>query len=92
MDTLAVETEDEWRALVTAMLRTAMPPTNTSSEETVLSIWTSGRLCDFDGCEKAEHTKPVAVNGWFWSANNRQMSATTCVAGQRGCFHRLDLV
>ena len=54
-------------------------------------MWTSGRLCDFDGCEKSEHVKPIHVKGWFWSANNRKMSPTNCVNGERNCFHRYDI-
>jgi len=29
-------------------------------------IWTSGRLCDFTGCDRAD-LKPKNINGWFWS-------------------------
>jgi len=28
-------------------------------------FWTSGRLCDFDGCDRAEFF-PKDINGWFW--------------------------
>ena len=31
-------------------------------------FWTSGRKCNFDGCDKPEFF-PKLVNGWFWSAN-----------------------
>merc|ERR1719220_1633136 len=28
-------------------------------------IWTSGRLCNFKGCDR-EDLQPPTVNGWFW--------------------------
>ena len=31
-------------------------------------FWTSGRLCDFDGCDRPDFF-PKNINGWFWSAN-----------------------
>ena len=31
-------------------------------------FWTSGRLCDFDGCDRPD-LFPKNINGWFWSAN-----------------------
>ena len=31
-------------------------------------FWTSGRLCDFDGCDRPDFF-PKNLNGWFWSAN-----------------------
>ena len=38
-------------------------------------FWTSGRLCDFDGCD-APRFFPKNINGWFWSSNQAKMSAT----------------
>ena len=38
-------------------------------------FWTSGRLCDFDGCD-APRFFPKNVNGWFWSSNQAKMSPT----------------
>merc|ERR1712228_990007 len=29
-------------------------------------FWTSGRLCDFDGCDRPDFF-PKNINGWFWS-------------------------
>ncbi len=39
-------------------------------------IWTSGRLCNFHGCELREDLKPVHVNGWFWSGSGVKMAPT----------------
>jgi hypothetical protein len=36
-------------------------------------IWTSGRLCDFEGCDGAEFF-PKNINGWFWSANQVRLA------------------
>ncbi|GLG99971.1 uncharacterized protein GBIM_06341 [Gryllus bimaculatus] len=39
-------------------------------------IWTSGRLCDFKGCERAD-LQPRNVNGWFWTAELTKLPPTT---------------
>merc|ERR1712059_124380 len=38
-------------------------------------IWTSGRLCDFKGCDRAD-LQPVIVNGWFWTGSNKKIPPT----------------
>lgn len=38
-------------------------------------FWTSGRLCDFDGCDRPDFF-PKNLNGWFWSANQARLSPT----------------
>jgi hypothetical protein len=38
-------------------------------------IWTSGRLCDFNGCDR-DDLKPKKINGWFWSGSNKKISPT----------------
>lgn len=39
-------------------------------------IWTSGRLCDFKGCDRTD-LQPVEINGWFWTAILQKMPPTT---------------
>ncbi|KAF5305694.1 hypothetical protein FQA39_LY09183 [Lamprigera yunnana] len=39
-------------------------------------IWTSGRLCDFKGCENRADLEPKTIYGWFWSTNRVKMSPT----------------
>lgn len=39
-------------------------------------IWTSGRLCDFKGCESRKDLEPKNILGWFWSANREKIQAT----------------
>ncbi len=38
-------------------------------------IWTSGRLCNFKGCDR-EDLQPPVVNGWFWSGSGVKMAPT----------------
>jgi len=45
-------------------------------------FWTSGRKCNFDGCDKPEFF-PKLINGWFWSANQVKMPP----ANSRNQFH-----
>lgn len=39
-------------------------------------IWTSGRLCDFKGCDRPD-LQPTSVNGWFWTAELQKLAPTT---------------
>lgn len=39
-------------------------------------IWTSGRLCDFKGCEGRTDLEPKNIFGWFWSNNREKIQAT----------------
>jgi len=45
-------------------------------------FWTSGRLCDFDGCDRPEFF-PKNINGWFWSANQAKFAPSN----SRSQFH-----
>ncbi|KAJ9583435.1 hypothetical protein L9F63_022221 [Diploptera punctata] len=36
-------------------------------------IWTSGRLCDFKGCDRPD-LKPLPINGWFWTAELKKLA------------------
>lgn len=91
MDATSIDSKGQWEALkrvIEPTLRSDMGELSSQeAEDRVPAIWTSGRLCDFDGCEKAEHFKPIHRKGWFWSSNNQRMSDTDCVSGQRRCFH-----
>ena len=94
MDLVSFEDAQEWQTLRDRMAAgTAQDPAeqmesdDDDDEGKYFSVWTSGRLCDFDGCERASHVKPVNDKGWFWAANNRKLSRTSCVSDGRGCFH-----
>lgn len=39
-------------------------------------IWTSGRMCDFKGCDRPD-LQPVQSNGWFWTAELQKIAPTT---------------
>ena len=45
-------------------------------------FWTSGRKCNFDGCDRPEFF-PKLINGWFWSANQAKLAPTN----SRNQFH-----
>jgi len=44
-------------------------------DSSVPYFWTSGRLCDFDGCDRPD-LFPKNINGWFWSASQVPMPPT----------------
>lgn len=39
------------------------------------SLWTSGRLCNFKGCDKP-HLQPRNIKGWFWAGSGKTIHAT----------------
>lgn len=39
-------------------------------------IWTSGRMCDFKGCDRPD-LQPVQTHGWFWTAESQKIAPTT---------------
>lgn len=41
----------------------------------VAFIWTSGRKCNFDGCDRPEY-QPVIENGWFWAGSGVRIGST----------------
>ncbi|KAL1513519.1 hypothetical protein ABEB36_002921 [Hypothenemus hampei] len=45
-------------------------------QEKVKYIWTSGRKCDFKGCDRPDLT-PVDINGWFWTGSLEKLAPTT---------------
>lgn len=64
MDLVSVETPEE--NLMVERLMT---------KYSVDSIWTSGRLCNFHGCD-APHLQPKHINGWFWSGSGARIPPT----------------
>lgn len=42
-------------------------------------IWTSGRLCDFKGCEGRTDLEPKNLYGWFWSSTREKIQQTNRV-------------
>lgn len=46
-----------------------------SFADKVKYIWTSGRLCDFTGCDRPD-LQPLSLNGWFWAAELQKLAPT----------------
>jgi len=65
MDSVSLETsnENEWvkRQIVDGKVK---------------YIWTSGRICDFKGCDRPD-LQPTSINGWFWTAELQKLAPTT---------------
>ncbi|KAK4879998.1 hypothetical protein RN001_008144 [Aquatica leii] len=65
MDLVSIETQEENNMIFRLIQSNDVP-----------YIWTSGRLCDFKGCENRADLEPKNVYGWFWSANRAKISPT----------------
>lgn len=65
MDLVSIETQEENNLIFRLIQQNDAP-----------YIWTSGRLCDFKGCENRSDLEPKTVNGWFWSATRGKIPAT----------------
>lgn len=63
-DLVSLETAEEAK-----MIETAIAANN------VKYAWTSGRKCDFDGCDRPD-LQPKLINGWFWSGSGEKMPPT----------------
>lgn len=44
--------------------------------DNVSYIWSSGRLCDFKGCENRTDLEPKNIYGWFWSGTRQKIEPT----------------
>jgi len=64
MDLVSIETFEE-NMMVMKLLH----------EKRLKDLWTSGRLCNFKGCD-AKHLQPRKINGWFWSGSGSRISPT----------------
>uniref|UniRef100_A0A336L9K4 CSON005507 protein n=1 Tax=Culicoides sonorensis TaxID=179676 RepID=A0A336L9K4_CULSO len=65
MDATSIETQEENNLIYRLIQQHDIP-----------YIWTSGRLCDFAGCENRTDLIPKNIFGWFWSANREKIQAT----------------
>ncbi|KAI5704340.1 hypothetical protein M8J75_004203 [Diaphorina citri] len=68
MDLVSIETQEENNLIFKLIQQNDIP-----------YIWTSGRLCDFKGCENRRDLEPKNIFGWFWSATRVKMAPTTQV-------------
>ncbi|XP_023339500.1 uncharacterized protein LOC111709818 [Eurytemora carolleeae] len=64
MDLVSLETSEE-NMMVEAVIK----------QYEVDDIWTSGRLCNFHGCD-APHLQPKNIKGWFWSGSGSSIPPT----------------
>ena len=71
-DLVSLETKDEAAFVYQQM-----------QQGNVKYVWTSGRKCNFDGCDRADLQPPI-VNGWFWSGSSARIPATNSTFGWRG--------
>ncbi|CAG9769039.1 unnamed protein product [Ceutorhynchus assimilis] len=44
--------------------------------DNVKYIWTSGRKCDFKGCDRPD-LQPTDINGWFWTGTLEKLAPST---------------
>jgi len=65
MDAVGMETYQEDQMIVDFI-----------KKRNITYVWTSGRLCDFTGCDARADLKPIEVNGWFWSSTNQKIAPT----------------
>ncbi|KRT82365.1 C-type lectin, partial [Oryctes borbonicus] len=65
MDLVSIETQEENNMIFRVIQQNDVP-----------YIWTSGRLCDFKGCENRADLEPKNIYGWFWSANREKLPPT----------------
>ncbi|CAH2066508.1 unnamed protein product, partial [Iphiclides podalirius] len=65
MDTVSMETPQENEFIKQRIAR-----------GNVRYIWTSGRKCNFAGCDRPD-LQPPNVNGWFWSGSGAKIGPTT---------------
>lgn len=68
-DLVSFETQDEANFVYESM-----------TQNNVKYIWTSGRKCNFDGCDRPD-LKPTIVNGWFWSGSTARIAPTNDRSG-----------
>ena len=80
MDLVSLETEAENTFFVKFIKRSKIFLMNWQRlifefSDKVDYIWTSGRICDFTGCDRAD-LQPTSINGWFWTGSNKKISPT----------------
>ncbi|XP_055386410.1 uncharacterized protein LOC129615300 [Condylostylus longicornis] len=65
MDLVSLETQEKNNLIFRVIQQNDVP-----------YIWTSGRICDFAGCENRPDLEPKNIFGWFWSATREKIQAT----------------
>ena len=86
MDLVSIETPAEHNMIASFLTESKYQTgalydfVRTLFNETYLSgdlpyTWTSGRLCNFNGCDR-EDLQPISVAGWFWSGSGVRIAPT----------------
>lgn len=63
MDSISFESPREYRTFQ-----------NIIKTENIPYIWTGGRKCNFDGCDRPD-LQPAIVNGWYWAPIGKKIPA-----------------
>jgi len=63
MDLVSLETREENEFVKTRMINGL-----------IRFFWTSGRKCNFPGCDR-EDLQPPIVNGWFWAGSDVRLGS-----------------
>jgi hypothetical protein len=61
MDLVSLETKDDWNTILEIF-----------AKEKLEYTWTSGRKCNFAGCDKPS-LQPVIEKGWFWASSKKKI-------------------
>jgi len=64
MDLISIETFQEFKMVKDII-----------QKHKIHSLWTSGRLCNFKGCD-APHLQPRRIKGWFWAGSGKTIAPT----------------
>lgn len=65
METISFETQEKFDFFKTYIEQQKIP-----------FVWTSGRICDFAGCEGRWDLLPKRIKGWLWSASQVAIAPT----------------
>lgn len=71
MDLVSLETEQENNFIKQRMIKGR-----------TRFVWTSGRKCNFNGCNGRSDLQPAIVKGWFWSGSGVRLGHSTSKDGQ----------
>merc|ERR1711902_353223 len=77
MDLVSIETREENEFLKRRMINGL-----------IRFFWTSGRKCNFDGCDRAD-LQPTITSGWFWSGSDVRLGSRNGKVGEI-CLHKRD--
>lgn len=77
METVSFETQDKFDFIKAYI-----------EQNNISFVWTSGRICDFEGCEGRWDLLPKRIKGWLWSANQIPIFPTNQTPPGESCVTR----